>query len=408
MNTILDFPDKNRIEQEAAEWIVIFEGEEPPTRQNIEALKTWMNLSPDHREALIRLATLWNDMGVLAELQIPIEPSSEARPQHYQRFFERLLATTLINPLDRLRNAKSNWLAVTSAVIALGIGVILLPSAAWHPGQGENNIYTTAIGESVSTKLADGSMLWLNTNSQVTVEYSQSRRRITLNRGEAHFKVAREPRRPFEVYAGSRMVRAVGTAFSVYRDSNNIKVKVTVTEGKVDLAIVKLNTAPVVESSDKHQSRSHNSAPEAPLSTSGEGTTLKGITQIVGSLEAGQSAVLSEGQDSLVEPVTNHKQQELARRLSWREGQLVFAGETLKEVVEEVSRYTRMRIEVVDPDIRHMRIGGQFQVGKIEALFDVLESGFGLKISHLSDNHVEIHAPEENAFENFGKKYFSH
>ena len=42
---------------------------------------------------------------------------------------------------------------------------------------------------------------------------------------------------PFEVYAGNRLVRAVGTAFSVRLDKD--RVRVVVSEGIVDLAVVK-------------------------------------------------------------------------------------------------------------------------------------------------------------------------
>ena len=47
----------------------------------------------------------------------------------------------------------------------------------------------------------------------------------------------------------------------------------------------------------------------------------------------------------------DHGPGELARKLSWLEGKLVFAGESLEEVVEEVSRHTPIVIEVTDPQI---------------------------------------------------------
>ena len=81
--------------------------------------------------------------------------------------------------------------------------------------------------------------------------------------------------------------------------------------------------------------------------------------------------------------------------MSWIEGKLIFEGESLEEVIDEVSRYTALQIDVLDPDLKKIRIGGQFQIGETDALFDALENGFGLKVSRLSDRHIQINAEEE-------------
>jgi transmembrane sensor len=116
------------------------------------------------------------------------------------------------------------------------------------------------------------------------------------------------------------------------------------------------------------------------------------IKEVLTSLTAGQSVVIPTVADSLVDPVINHERGELARKLSWLEGKLVFAGESLDEVVQEVSRHTPIKIEVADPELKTLRIGGQFQAGETEALFDVLESGFGIKITRVNKRHVQLYA----------------
>jgi len=48
--------------------------------------------------------------------------------------------------------------------------------------------------------------------------------------------------------------------------------------------------------------------------------------------------------------------------------------------------------ELSHANLRSSRIGDNFQAGETDALFDVLESGFGIKIKRLSNGHIEHHA----------------
>ncbi len=113
---------------------------------------------------------------------------------------------------------------------------------------------------------------------------------------------------------------------------------------------------------------------------------------VIASLEAGQSISIPISSNSLNTPVVKYAQGDLVRTLSWLDGLLVFAGESLEEVVAEVSRHTSILIEVADPELRKLRIGGQFQAGETDALFDVLESGFGIKITRVNKGHVQLNA----------------
>src|SRR5690606_33594553 len=68
-----------------------------------------------------------------------------------------------------------------------------------------------------------------------TANFTRSTRSVALDRGEAHFNVAKDPKRPFQVSAGVGTVTAVGTAFNVQR-RQDAHVVVTVTEGIVEVA----------------------------------------------------------------------------------------------------------------------------------------------------------------------------
>src|SRR5204863_5888557 len=80
----------------------------------------------------------------------------------------------------------------------------------------------------------DGSVVELNRGAVVSAHFTASERRMRLVSGEANFKVAKDPQRPFVVEARGVAVRAVGTAFNVRIDA--VSVEVLVTEGVVNVA----------------------------------------------------------------------------------------------------------------------------------------------------------------------------
>ena len=47
-------------------------------------------------------------------------------------------------------------------------------------------------------------------------------------------------------------------------------------------------------------------------------------------------------------------------------------------------------IEIVDPELRDIEIGGQIQVGDTDSMFKALEANFGLKVKRLSYNRVQV------------------
>ena len=177
------------------------------------------------------------------------------------------------------------------------------------------------------------------------------------------------------------MVKAIGTAFSVYRLKNTIEVLVT--EGKVDLAIIESTLLVKPEISPRSRAELNKNLSLEPL---------ENTVTVVASLEAGQSISIPISSYSLDTPIVEYAQGDLVRKLSWLDGRLVFAGESLEEVVAEVSRHTPLIIEVTDPELKKLRIGGQFQAGETDALFDVLESGFGVKITRINKGLVQLNA----------------
>ena len=339
MKPIARFPDRNAIEAEACAWIAQLDGDTRPSEEDVEALREWINRSPLHRTELERLTDLWGDLNVLTELAVlPRHAATEPTRHWIARLF----------------------------TIPVGVGafaaslVIGMTAAFWYSDQSGNvvpidTVYTTDVGEQQQLVLPDGSSIELNTDTQLAVDFDRNRRNVRLLRGEAYFEVAHDSKRPFVVYAGTGRVRAVGTAFSVQIKEQTVDV--TVTDGRVELASVKSREIQMPESEANR-------------------TVLK----------AGQIAQLNGS----INQVATVDKAAMARKLSWRDGMLVFSGEPLGYVVEQVGRYTAIDIQFSDPTLREIPIGGYFRVGETEALFEALENSFGVAVVRAGDGTVQL------------------
>lgn len=370
---IVEFPDRKAISEEAAAWLIKLDGDRAPSAEELASLREWLSRSPVHREQLRSFAEFWGKMNVLTELSVSL---GHAERRSSRRFASR----------SRLALPLFARASLAAAVIVIGIATTfwLRPDPL-----SSNDFYATAVGQQRSMTLADGSLVILNTNTQIKVDYNNEYRNIRLLQGEAHFTVAKNPLRPFRVYAGNGMVQAVGTAFSVYlRDDS---VDVTVTEGKVVLVSVGQANVDLLPQPGRLPGGDQSSGSIAMFDD--------GLIEALGTIKAGESATFQNAPNAdvarIIDAIETIEAPEMAKRLSWREGILTFAGDPLSVVVDEISRYTTVSIEISDPVVRATRIGGRFPIGETDAMFDALEANFGLRVTRLSHDRVLLSAAED-------------
>jgi len=380
MEKVIDFPNRDSIETEACAWISQLDGDRAPSAEDIAALQEWINRSPLHRQELQRLAELWGDLNMLTELAPDLD--SLAAPN--QPSFIGKLLTPIFGPLFAPRLPLATALA--SAL------VLIISMVVWNDfkrTEPSHHMFTTQVGEQRLAQLPDGSSVQINTNSQVEIDFTRDKRKVRLLKGEAHFSVAHDKSRPFEVFAGSGMVRAVGTAFSVYLKDQ--QVEVTVTEGRVEIAPSVENAIAAIDSSTGNVGG--NSADNS-IGNSANREAGQQPTQTAQPQKTAQLTQLSAGQNIRfnhhIEPIQTLRQDQVARKLSWRDGMLVFSGESLEQVVAEVSRYTTQSIVITDASIRDIRIGGYFKAGETQAMFDALETSFGVQVSRIDSGLVHL------------------
>jgi len=252
------------------------------------------------------------------------------------------------------------------AVLAAAAAVVVLGSIALRTvdrGTSPAVAYTYNIPTPTQRTLADGSLAWLKGNAEIREAFSSGERRVRLVRGEAFFTVTKDPARPFLVEAGEVTVRAVGTAFAVRVESDWIDVLVT--EGTVQVT-----PPPKIAASPAGQDPGESSA----------------------RVEAGHRAVVSASalprQERLsVRPVSAS---EIARSLAWYKPMLELAGATLNELVAAFIRESGRRIEIVDPALGEVRIGGRFPTQDVDGFVRVLEEIYDVRSERRTDGTVVL------------------
>lgn len=292
------------------------------TPEEIAEFDAWLDADIRHRVAYLRLESTWQRADGLRDLR-PLDRAADA-------------------DLLRPRLSRRPW------VMALAAGVVVaMLGGIWGWQQHLSwQRYETRIGGFSRIVLEDGSVIDLNTNSDLRVRLRGDRREVRLLRGEGRFQVAHDKQRPFTVAAADAAVRAVGTAFTVRVRED--RVDVLVSEGKVAVA-------------------SSHVAETPPVS-------------------AGEAAVVLADRVS----VSSVDPQVLARRLAWTSGRLEFRGETLGEAVEEFNRYNRRQIRLSASALGTLRVGGSFSATDPESFAGALASAFKLRVALEDVNEIVL------------------
>lgn len=356
MKTIIPFPSNAssgnaRTREQAAMWIARLDGGNLDAKARAE-LRVWLSQDRSHQAALEHMAQVWGAMDSLAVLA-------------------ELFPDEVDVPRQAWSQAWKSWMipvAACAAMVVVAVGLYVHGVAGNLKGEtnfdsatreipavteSKELVYHTDLGQQSVVTLEDGSILTLNTQSEVRVRFDRAVRNIYLSRGEVHFKVAKNPDRPFVVHAGNGWVRAIGTAFDVKLMGG--QVEVLVEEGVVEVAPTSNPTPPKGRVAPKNKSSSNTQ--NVVLSSGGSATYAEQVTQ-----------------------TEKLPDQRIEQRLAWRKGKWMFQGETLAEVLDEVARYSDLNIVIVDPKLASLRIGGYFDIGDVESLMKALEAGFGIEV----------------------------
>lgn len=309
-------------------------------------------------DALVDLARQTDDRDNVVEMSVPATVDI-AKPERSSKSWRRpaVLSTA------------------ASVLLAIGTGVWLFSTSG--PGT-----YSTGIGEQISFSLEDGSVVTLNAQSSLEVDFTETERNLRLLAGEALFDVEQDANRPFQVRTNRAVIRAAGTAFNVWHRGENTTV--TVVEGTVDVESLGFPIeagTPGPESGELERLRSENSVSAV------QATVLNRPIR----LSAGQQARIQRQSIAITISSAN-----VENATSWRERRLAFEARPLLEVVNEFNLFSDARFVIKDEELTTVAISGAFEADDPES-FALFLSEAGLAVAKTrGDGTVELRRPEEN------------
>lgn len=365
-------PEQTAGRTPACLWFSRQEWSEPLARDEIEVWESWI-ADPENRadydELITTVSTLKNHspprLPGQAELRAGL---AQERNECRERTVNRV-CTSRTGPVL----TSFGFSVAVAAVVAFCAGVALVVRY-WPEGTGiapaSAYVYATAPTEHRELTLADQSVVTLAGDSHLTVMFTPTKRTAVLHHGEGRFRIHHDPKRPFSVLAGAGVITAVGTVFDVRRYSD--RVLVTVSEGVVEVL-------PEVRKSVDEltgQARSPEAIRAVPLRVArGE-----------------EIAYDAQGEASAAQQV------DIRLAASWIHGSLAYRGRPLREVIEDVQRYSVRRIEL-DPGIGELRYTGTFVEENLDQWLRGLSQIFPVEVVPDGPEHILIRRRQNSAQE---------
>lgn len=308
-------------EQAALAWLSLLHDQ--PSSGDQATFSHWLQADPAHAEAYAQAQVIWE----LSEVPARTLADEDA-----------LALQGYLNAMNRSRRSSvRRW----SGGLALAASLLLMVSmgAGWQPSRWFDDLgadYVSAPGQVRSVTLADQSVITLDADSAIAVDFSGGERHVEVRRGAAFFSVSHTGE-PFVVDANRGEARVLGTQFEVRLQP--MGAQVSVLSGRVGV------------------------------------TPAKGAEQQV--LGADQQVAYSAGHARALQAIDAQAQ------LAWRQGWLNYYKAPLADVVQDLQRYYPGRILLLNEELGTRRISGSFPSHDPQAVLASLQGLLGFEQNHL-------------------------
>ncbi len=300
------------------------------TEEEMAVLLKWMQESEDNRKHFFELHDVWH----------ALSPSFAPEDIDTENAEERILVKSGLQKKSHkwLKSFVKIWSRL-AAILLLPLLIFMVYKLAVAP-KSENTLLeiATTYGCTMKSTLPDGSTVWLNANSvlKYPAKFVAGQRYVELS-GEGYFNVKSDQKNPFIVHTSTMSVKATGTEFNVNSYRNSHTSSVTLVQGRVDVDIA-------------DNGKDYGMIP-------------------------GEYLTLNDGKIDI------KKCENLDKYCSWRNGILMFDGDTLEEICERLQQIYNIEFEIKDSRIASSSYRMILQGENINDILHLLELSAPIKCS---------------------------
>lgn len=202
--------------------------------------------------------------------------------------------------------------------------------------------YISAIKVREKILLPDNSIVSLDSNTAMTVDFYRDRREVYLSKGKAFFNISPNKKRPFFVKTDNTTIKVLGTKFEVINDKF---FELNVKEGKVAI--------------------------------------WNKYNKLIAFVKKDQRLVLNKylSLDYL-------NKIDSSKIALWSEGKFHFNQETLKNVINIFSKYIDIDVEIKSKSLENLPISGNFTTEEFDKIINVLPLIHPVKIEKNKDKII--------------------
>lgn len=265
-----------------------------------------------------------------------------------------LAASSALRAADRLGSRRKLLKTLALAALTAGVGWQLARRDDWSQTlAGLHADHRTGVGESRRVVLADGTRVWLNTDTALDDGFNANLRLLSLYRGEIMVDTHPDswvPSRPFLVRSREGSMRALGTRFNVRQFDG--RTLLSVSQGRVEITPLDPGAAPTV-------------------------------------VEAGQEALFTRSEVTAVGALP-------PAHASWINGMLIAQDQPLGEFLGELARYRKGYLGC-DPDIAGLRVVGGFPLRDTDQALAMLQAALPVQVRLILPWWVTVKARPQNS-----------
>jgi transmembrane sensor len=311
------------LHKEAQRWLLRLTSGSATTL-DARAFEHWCGQSRAHVEAFAETRRMWENLGPAAQSLLA---GAAARPRsgdavHAPRMQPRMSRRAFLG-------------AAIAATVALA--VVHPPLQLWPSLSDVVADYRTATGEQRDVDLGQGIVIHMNTQTALNLRKSQGRVvGIDLLGGEIQVKATAEAAQPVAIFAGGGTIDV------------DVEAKCNVRCYAAEVQVTGLDGSTTLQ--------------------------YKGRREV---LKTAQQADYGHGQLGKVIPA------DIELTMAWRRRVLIFDGQPLSAVIEEINRYRPGKIILANDRLAERRVQARFSLNQLTDVAALIQNAYGAKVTSL-------------------------